>query len=193
MRHILLTALLLALLAPPLARASTYQWRDDNGVTHFTDDPDSIPARFVNRAKELASVRSETKPAPQAPAGPGTATLAPTAIEPTAAEVDSSDKAQLSRELKGLQESLAAKKKELARLYHKWSVAKGRTPTKEEIAEFEKKRAAGKATFKDNPYVSKNPLATPAPARLAYFRKLEEVRKDEEKVSKLEQKLQGLR
>ena len=107
--------------------------------------------------------------------------------------MDSSDRVQLSQELKGLQARLAAKKKELARLYHKWSVAKGRTPTKEEIEEFEKKRAAGKATFKDNPYVSKNPLSRPAPARLAYFRKLEEVRKDEEKLRRLEMELQALR
>ena len=67
MRYILPTALFLALLAPPLALASTYQWRDDNGVTHFTDDPDTIPARFEKRVKELGSVRAETNPAPQAP------------------------------------------------------------------------------------------------------------------------------
>jgi len=104
--------------------------------------------------------------------------------------VRAADQERLKTELMSLRAGLAAKKKELDRLHHKWSVVKGRTPTEEEVEEFEKKRAKGKATFKDNPYVNKKPLSSPGPARIAYFKKLEEVRRDEEKLRQLEQELQ---
>ena len=191
MPYILLASILLALSAPALARASTYQWRDNQGVTHFTDNPDSIPAAYLSRAKELPSVKTERKiKAPsEAPASPEPAS----AVTAGAADVTrDKEQARLTQELKTLQERLAVKKKELARLHHKWSVAKGRTPSEKEIEEFEEKRAQGKATYKDNPYVNKNALSSPVPARVAYFKKLEEVRKDEERIRQLEQELQRL-
>jgi hypothetical protein len=108
-------------------------------------------------------------------------------LSPKAA--DKSDLADAQVELKALKESLPLKKKELARLHHKWTVAKGRVPTPEEIKDFEKKRAKGKVSFDDNPYVNKKPLSSPGLARQAYFKKLEEVRRDEERVRRLEQEL----
>ena len=196
MRH-LLAALTLLVFSASLASASTYQWRDDNGVTHFTDDSDRIPAKYLGRAKELDSIRGEKKPAtpakvqelPAAVAAPAAGSAAPD----DSAVARSEEKERLEAELKSLQAGLATKKKELDRLHHKWSVVKGRTPTEKEVEEFEKKRAEGKATFKDNPYVNKKPLSSPGPARSAYFKKLEEIRRDEEKVRQLEQELQGLR
>ena len=194
MRH-LLAAFTLLVFSASLAPASTYQWRDDNGVTHFTDDSDRIPARYLGRARELDSIRGEKKPATPAKAQDLPAAVAAPAA--SAADdyqaVRSEEKEQLEAELKSLQAGLATKKKELDRLHHKWSVVKGRTPTEKEVEEFEKKRAEGKATFKDNPYVNKKPLSSPGPARSAYFKKLEEIRRDEEKVRQLEQQLQGLR
>ena len=104
-------------------------------------------------------------------------------------------KASPAQELKALQESLAVKKKELARLHHKWTVAKGRVPSKEELKEFEEKRAKGKATMEDNPYINKKPLSSPGLSRQAYYQKLEEVRQDEAWLRQLGQDLtsRGLR
>jgi len=101
----------------------------------------------------------------------------------------SEEYARLSRELQALRQALPGKRQELARLKHKWKVAKGRTPTEKELKEFEEKRAKGEATFQDNPYINKKPLSTPGPARLAYYKKLEEIEHDEERVSQLEQEL----
>ena len=200
MRHTSLAVLLLVLCVPAVSAASAYQWRDDQGVMHFTDNSDKIPERYLKRAKEIDSLRVEQTPATAPVAGgkPGITTApaaAPQAVQGAPSPVThavSADQARLSAELQGLREGLEAKKKELDRLHHKWSVAKGRTPSAEEVEEFEKKRAKGKATFKDNPYVNRKPLSSPAPARIAYFKKLEEIGRDEERVRQLELELQGL-
>lgn len=199
MRHIVVGTLLLALCAPALASAASYQWRDDQGVTHFTDDADRVPEKYLNRAREIQSVAGEKKPASQQPAIPengaptATADAAPPAkgASDAAPAPESPEGDRASAELNKLREDLAAKKAELARLLRKWKLAKGRNPSQEEIKEFEKKRAEGKATFKDNPYVNKSPLSSPVPARIAYFKKLEEVQKDEERIRQLEQQLQA--
>ena len=181
-----LVAFLLSLSMSTLAQAATYQWQDEQGVTHLTDNSDSIPARYLNRTKEL-------------PSAPGQVARETPAASPAAAPAASSSSATTgangattpSGELQSIKQALPAKKQELARLYRKWSIAKGRTPTAKEVEEFEKKRAKGKATFEDNPYINKNPLSTPGVARLAYHKKLEEVRKDEERIRQLELDLGG--
>lgn len=185
-----LVIFLLALSTSAVAQAATYQWQDEQGVTHLTDNSDSIPARYLNRTREL-------------PSAPGQVARETPAASPAAAPAASSSSAtgeigakagqhgKLSGELQTIKQALPAKKQELARLYRKWSVAKGRTPTAKEVEEFEKKRAKGKATVEDNPYINKNPLSTPGVARLAYHKKLEEVRKDEERIRQLEQDLAG--
>lgn len=193
MRHLLVATLLLALLATVDALASTYQWRDDQGVTHFTDDPDRIPARYLKRVRELDSVSAEKKPAPRATVPDVPAAVAAPARESVASAPagGASQDVRLAVELKRLREGLEAKKKELDRLHHKWTVAKGRNPSEEEVGKYEKKRAEGKATYKDNPYVNKRPLSSPAPARAAYYAKLAELRKDEDRVRQLEQELRA--
>ena len=95
----------------------------------------------------------------------------------------------LLRDLQGARQELAVKKRELARLYRKWLVAKGRTPTQEEIKEFEEKLAKGEAKLEDNPFINKNPLSSPVPARMAYYKKLEEVKRDEERIRQMEREL----
>jgi hypothetical protein len=182
-----LVVFMLVLSTSAVAQAATYQWQDEQGVTHLTDNSDSIPARYLNRTKEF-------------PSAPGQVTRETPAASPAAAPANSSSSATTgatgakpgqhgtpSGELQSIKQALPAKKQELARLYRKWSVAKGRTPTAKEVEEFEKKRAKGKATFEDNPYINKNPLSTPGIARLAYHKKLEEVNKDEERIRQLEQ------
>ena len=186
-----LVAFLLALSTSTLAQAATYQWQDEQGVTHLTDNSDSIPARYLNRTKELPSAPGQV--ARETPAAsPAAATAASSSSATTGATGATSGQHGIpSGELQSIKQALPAKKQDLARLYRKWSVAKGRTPTKKEVEEFEKKRAKGKATFEDNPYITQNPLATPGVARLAYHKKLEEVRKDEERIRQLELDLGG--
>jgi hypothetical protein len=98
-----------------------------------------------------------------------------------------------ARELTALREGLAAKKEELAKLHHRWMVSKGRTPTAAELKEFEKKRAKGAVKPEDNPYVTKSALSTPGRWREAYYKKLEEIKRDEERAARLEQELQGVK
>lgn len=106
---------------------------------------------------------------------------------------DQNEKYQsLVQELKILREGLEAKQAELARLRHKWMVNKGRTPTKEEIKAFEEKKAKGTVKVEDNPYVNRNPLSTPGRWREAYYAKLAEVNKDEERVKLLQKELDEL-
>ena len=66
--------LLLQLYATPV-QAAYYQWVDEAGVTHFTDDPDSIPSRYQKRAKKLA-LPDEPAPARAAPGAQAPAPLA---------------------------------------------------------------------------------------------------------------------
>jgi hypothetical protein len=99
----------------------------------------------------------------------------------------------LIQELKQLQEGLAAKEAELARLRHKWIVNKGRKPTKEELAEFEEKRKKGKLKPEDNPYINKSPLSSPARARAAYYEKKAEIEKDKARAALLERQISALK
>lgn len=108
---------------------------------------------------------------------------------PPCAVGEGSGDAALRGELRSVEARLQEKRSELARLRHRWVVAKGRVPTEKEMKEFEEKLAKGKADPLDNPYYNKNPLGTPAPARAAYFRKLEEVRQDEERLRRLREEL----
>ena len=118
------------------------------------------------------------------------------ASEPTPAVAPDSglSKSQaLAQELKLLQDGLAVKEAELATLRHKWTVSKGRTPTKEEIAEFEKKRAKGAVKVEDNPYINKSALSTPARKRAAYHAELDAIAKDKAAIALLEQEIAALK
>lgn len=100
--------------------------------------------------------------------------------------------AGLSEELKQIEAGLAVKREELARLRRKWVVVKGRTPTAKEIEKYEEKLAKGKAKVEDNPYMNKSPLSSPGIYREAYYQKLREIRRDEERIAVLKEKLAGL-
>jgi hypothetical protein len=221
--------LLFALLLPLPARAEkpTYQWRDRNGVIHFTDNSDSIPDQYLRSVKELPPVSAEPKQEPKAQAkteptdasqaastktataaagesktqvtseakseaksgGNGAAATAPSDL---AAGSKEAQKAALSQQLEKLRKELSKKEDELARLRHRWAVAKGRTPTAKELKDYEEKKKKGKATAMDNPYVNKSALSTPAPRRAAYYKKLEEIKQDQGLISKLEAELEAL-
>lgn len=57
-------ALILALSLLASAQAATYEWVDNQGVVHFTDDLDKIPANYQKKAIERESSMGAEKPAP---------------------------------------------------------------------------------------------------------------------------------
>lgn len=109
----------------PAGEAATYEWVDDAGVVHFTDDQGRIPAKYLKRAKELNSgshedVKSPAAPVPQAAPSP--------AFSPERKVVKPggyregywrSKFASLRGEIKKLEESLPAMKEELNKLNRK--------------------------------------------------------------------------
>jgi hypothetical protein len=62
--------LALTLCLAPSARAQLYRWTDDSGETHFGQGPESVPARYRNRARSVGTVGP-----PPAPSGPVEATV----------------------------------------------------------------------------------------------------------------------
>jgi hypothetical protein len=66
MKPALLFLVLLTLCFPGSVRAAFYQWVDAQGVTHFTDNQDKIPAKYQKKAKKLTLPE---EPAQAAPAG----------------------------------------------------------------------------------------------------------------------------
>jgi hypothetical protein len=194
-RRLLPLALLITLPAPVGALAGTYQWTDTAGVPHFTDNPEQIPAKYQDRVRELPSIAKEQQgsgsPDAVAPPAPSNEVRAPLTGESDRSALRVEYDA-LTRELKKIQDALPGKKDELAQLHHKWMILKGKTPTPDEIAAFEKKRAQGAVSVEDNPYVNKNPLTSPGLGREAYYKKLEEIRQDEERVSRIRQMLGSL-
>ncbi|MCM0083199.1 DUF4124 domain-containing protein [Geomonas sp. Red32] len=64
---------LLVLSASGIAEAAFYRWVDGNGVVHFTDNKDNIPAKFRKKATRLKlldepSVNAKPATPPQTPA-----------------------------------------------------------------------------------------------------------------------------
>lgn len=198
MRRTMMVVTLFLLAAPSLGSGADYQWRDDAGVVHFTDDSDRIPDKYLKRAREMEPVSAQKRPeaAVRKPGDPAAAPAArETAAAPAAADAaDSAQRARLAAELRQIRDRQVTRMKELDRLQHKWNVAKGRTPTLEEAKEYQKRLAEGKATDKDNPYINKNSaLSSSAPARAAYYKKLGEVREDQARARQLEQELEALK
>lgn len=193
-RRLLPLALLIMLPAPVGALAGTYQWTDAAGVLHFTDNPEQIPAKYHKRVRELPSISKEQQGSGSPDVG---ASPAPSneVREPLPGENGGAFRGEygaLTRELKKLQDTLPGKKEELTQLHRKWTILKGKTPTPDEIAAFEKKRAQGAVSVEDNPYVNKNPLTSPGLGREAYYKKVEEIRQDEERIGRIQQRLGSL-
>ena len=70
MRILIITVICLALAAPAIA--GLYQWKDENGKIHFTDDPSQIPPdlRNKNDMKKLQAVEVGKNNPSSAPAAP---------------------------------------------------------------------------------------------------------------------------
>jgi hypothetical protein len=102
-----------------LGETATYEWSDDAGVVHFTDDKGTIPGKFLKRVKELnIDINDNVKPPAAAPA--------PKSAPPEAAPAARGTKvygghgegywrsrfADLRKEIKGLEESLPEMKEQ---------------------------------------------------------------------------------
>lgn len=73
MKKLLPALILTVLLFDVAAQAATYEWLDEKGVVHFTDDPDRIPAKYLKRVKERDSVKGVATKPPLQPATESTA------------------------------------------------------------------------------------------------------------------------
>ncbi len=54
MRFLIYILMVVFLLSFPVC-AAVYEWKDDNGVVNFTDDPENIPAKYLKKAKKRPS------------------------------------------------------------------------------------------------------------------------------------------
>jgi uncharacterized protein DUF4124 len=72
MKYLRSAAAMLIMLAPfvltQAGETATYEWTDDAGVVHFTDDKGNIPQKFLKKVKELNTGSDENVQAPAAPA-----------------------------------------------------------------------------------------------------------------------------
>jgi hypothetical protein len=103
------------------AEAAIYEWVDDQGVTHFTDDPDSVPAKFLKRVKKRNPISDDStrQSESQAVSKPAPATTMVTEYGGHNEAWWRSNFATLRASIKELQESLPGKKEELSALRHK--------------------------------------------------------------------------
>jgi len=127
MKMILVVVLFLWGMPTPGAQAAFYTWVDAQGVTHFTDNPDRIPAKYRHKAKEmnLADDPAAAKtPVPAQPAAPPLPPDSALSGEPDGYGGKSpawwrESFAVLRRELKALQEGLPEKQNKLGELRRK--------------------------------------------------------------------------
>jgi hypothetical protein len=63
---VLFVIIIVTFVLTPEVDAKTYQWVDDAGGVHFTDNQDNIPAKFMKRVKEIDSVKDDNTRAPAA-------------------------------------------------------------------------------------------------------------------------------
>jgi hypothetical protein len=176
-------ALLIAVFACSAAQAEVFEWVDPQGVTHFTDDLNKVPAQYREKVKRRAPVTGEKGAAPESPPpGPESA--------PGAQKAESygghgenwwraSFKA-LRDEMKGIQDKLPGKREELTRLHRRWLISMGRTPK------------AGESTSDPDSYATKSALSTPGQHRVAYYDMKGEIEKDEARIKEIEDQLTSL-
>jgi hypothetical protein len=128
MKRVLLLLLLLQSFSAP-CQAAVYQWLDSQGVTHFTDNPDKIPARYRSRAKELPISVEPAAPSASSPAAPQP--VPAVAPPPAAAAPEAGGRGEhywrssfagLRSELKTLEDALAAKQVKLVELRRKRAI-----------------------------------------------------------------------
>ncbi|HEY6873185.1 MAG TPA: DUF4124 domain-containing protein [Geobacteraceae bacterium] len=120
----LLIALFVTTLACTAARADVYEWVDGQGVVHFTDNPDKVPAGSRTKVKMKGPAAAREEAMPPAQEKPPVATPPPP--EKKAELYGGHDGnwwrasfRQVRDDLKSLQDQLPAKKEALAALHRK--------------------------------------------------------------------------
>lgn len=118
-------ALCLVLLVAVAADAGIFEWVDSEGVTHFTDNPENIPAKYRKKVKERDSAPLESPPA---------APVAYPALQPLPESKVGEEQrlrgghdewwwragfSEIRRELDGIQSKLAGKREQLSTLHRK--------------------------------------------------------------------------
>jgi len=130
MKHLKFAVVMLIMLVPFVltlaGETATYEWVDDAGVVHFTDDKGTIPAKYLKKVKELNSGSDEYVKPPAAPAPQSTP---PEASSPRDSKVmiygGYSERSWRSRfaslrgEIQSLEKALPSMKEELGKLSRK--------------------------------------------------------------------------
>lgn len=191
-------AVIAVLSFPVAASAETYQWTDDAGVVHFTDNLERIPPKYLKRVKELPSVGGQAPPSSPAEApAPPEVQPAPKPLTPLLfGGLDERSWrtrfTTLREERAVIEESLPKKREELNRLHRRWVISMGRNPSQKELEDFAEKQAEGPVSVEDNPYVNKSRLGAPGRNREAYYAKLQEIRGDEARIEEINKQLEDL-
>jgi hypothetical protein len=64
-------------------QAAVFEWTDDKGVVHFTDNPERVPAKYRHKARERESISGETSAtAPESPQQAVPAPAPPAPVKP---------------------------------------------------------------------------------------------------------------
>jgi len=129
MKYLKSAVVMFIILAPfvltPAGEATTYEWTDDAGVVHFTDDKGNIPQKYLKKVKELNTGSDENV---QSPAAPAPQSTPPEASSPARGAMLyggygerywRSKFASLRGEIKTLEDSLPAMKDDLNKLSRK--------------------------------------------------------------------------
>lgn len=128
MKKLLIALCFIIASSPCYGAGSIYQWTDSNGVTNFTDDPETIPKAYRNKA-----IRRETdgkiKPLPAAPSEPAIKPPPPAPAEPEEQRYGGhvgtwwqEQFRSLRSEVKNLKEGLDAKQAQLVQLRRKRAI-----------------------------------------------------------------------
>lgn len=106
--------------------AAVYEWVDDKGVVHFTDDADKVPAKYLKKVKERESVKGTVIITPSTGTADGTKDLGSTGAPAPVTRLDEglwrSRFQALREEKKQLEEGLVAKREKLNTLRRKKAI-----------------------------------------------------------------------
>lgn len=126
------------------AQADIYQWVDDRGVVHFTDDPDRIPLKYQKRVKEIPSPTAPVStPGGGAPASnpqPAVKVFTPNLPGGLSEQAWRARYTALRAELKTLQDGLPQKREALDQIRRKriiYQRSKDRLAYNEQMAKIE--------------------------------------------------------
>ncbi len=120
LRAPLALAAILVALACGTAAAEIYQWVDEQGPVHFTDELSGVPPAQRGKARLLQREAPVTVPAPPPPGAYGGSPAAPQDVGPQAEDDESADPVTLAEQLRA---KIAAKEQLIRTVDEKRSIA----------------------------------------------------------------------